>query len=171
MARAASGISREVVLALVTLAGLTSTAMRIALGTRSCKSPSRLATTSATKKLMPVALPPGRARLATNPSSTGSIPTPKTMGIVVVAALAASVAGAPPVEITATRRRTRSPMSGGRRSYWPSKVAPPTAETTASPDLQQFAAALASLRQSVDQLAAQVAAGQRQVTDDIQTCV
>jgi len=50
-------------------------------------------------------------------------------------------------------------------------VAPPTAETTASPDLQQFAAALASLRQSVDQLAAQVAAGQRQVTDDIQTCV
>ena len=49
----------------------------------------------------------------------------------------------------------------------PDVVAPPTAETTASPDLQQFAAALASLRQSVDQLAAQVAAGQRQVADDI----
>ena len=41
---------------------------------------------------MPVALPPGRARLATRPSLTGSSPTPKTIGIVAVAALAASVA-------------------------------------------------------------------------------
>src|SRR5262249_19716694 len=40
-------------------------------------------------KLTPVALPPGRARLATRPSLTGSVPTPKTIGIVVVAALAA----------------------------------------------------------------------------------
>ena len=73
--------------------GLTSTAIRTALGTRSCSSPSRLAAISATKKLMPVALPPGRARLATRPSLTGSSPTPKTIGIVVVAALAASAAG------------------------------------------------------------------------------
>jgi hypothetical protein len=36
-----------------------------------------------------VALPPGRARLATRPSVIGSPPTPKTIGIVVVAALAA----------------------------------------------------------------------------------
>ena len=50
-------------------------------------------------------------------------------------------------------------------------MAPLAPETTASPDPQQFAAALTSVRQSVDQLAAQVAAGQRQVTDDIQTCV
>ena len=42
------------------------------------------------KKLMPVRLPPGRARLATRPSLTGSSATAKTMGIVVVAALAAS---------------------------------------------------------------------------------
>jgi hypothetical protein len=35
---------------------------------------------------MPVTLPPGRARLATRPSLTGSVPLPKTMGIVVVAA-------------------------------------------------------------------------------------
>ena len=103
------------------LAGLTSTAMRTALGTISCSSPSRLATSSATKKLMPVALPPGRARLATRPSLTGSSPTPKTIGIVVVAALAASAAAVlPGVAITATRRRTRSAMSAGRRSYWPS---------------------------------------------------
>ena len=54
------------------LAGLRSTATRTALGTSSCRSPSRLATTSSEKKLMPVALPPGRARLATRPSLTGS---------------------------------------------------------------------------------------------------
>jgi hypothetical protein len=35
---------------------------------------------------MPVALPPGWARLATRPSLTGSSPTPKTIGIVAVAA-------------------------------------------------------------------------------------
>jgi hypothetical protein len=40
-------------------------------------------------------LPPGRARLATRPARTGS-PTPTiTIGIVVVAALAASVGGVP----------------------------------------------------------------------------
>jgi hypothetical protein len=38
---------------------------------------------------MPVALPPGRARLATRPSLTGSSPIPNAIGIVVVAALAA----------------------------------------------------------------------------------
>jgi hypothetical protein len=53
---------------------------------------SRFAATSAVKKLMPVALPPGRARLATRPSLTGSSLTPKTMGTVVVAALAANSA-------------------------------------------------------------------------------
>src|SRR5262249_32249278 len=58
---------------------------------------------------------------ATRPSLTGSSPTPKTIGIVAVAALAASEAGVlPAVAITATRRRTRSAMSDGRRSYLPS---------------------------------------------------
>src|SRR5262245_46654292 len=86
-------MSRSVASAVGALAGLTSTATRAALGTRSRKSPSRLVATSATKKLIPVALPPGRARLATRPNLTGSSPTPKTIGIVVVAALAASAAG------------------------------------------------------------------------------
>ena len=44
------------------------------------------------KKLIPVRLPPGRARLATRPSLTGSSATLKTIGIVVVAALAANAA-------------------------------------------------------------------------------
>jgi len=42
--------------------------------------------------LMPVTLPPGRLKLDTRPSATGSAPLPKTIGIDVVAALAASVA-------------------------------------------------------------------------------
>jgi hypothetical protein len=61
-----------------------------------------------------------RARLATRPSFTGSSPTPNTIGIVVVAVLAASAARLPAVVMTATRRRTRSVMSAGRRSNWPS---------------------------------------------------
>src|SRR5262249_49826315 len=44
----------------------------------------------------------------------------------------------------------------------PSMVLPPAAES-ASSDLQQLTAAVASMRQSVDQLAAQLAAGQQQV--------
>ena len=45
---------------------------------------------------MPVTLPPGRARLSTRPASTGSIPAPIiTMGIVLVAFLAAWIARAP----------------------------------------------------------------------------
>jgi hypothetical protein len=55
------------------------------------------------KKLMPVALPPGRARLVTRPSLTGSSVTPKTIGIVVVAAWAATAAGAKPGALTASR--------------------------------------------------------------------
>src|SRR5262249_16485387 len=49
-------------------AGLTNTAMRAALGTSSCRRPSRFAVVSCIKKLTPVMLPPGRARLATRPS-------------------------------------------------------------------------------------------------------
>src|SRR4029434_745727 len=71
--------------------GLTSTAKRVAVGNSSCKSPSRLATSSLLMELTPVMLPPGRLRLATRPSWTGSKPRLKTIGIVVVAALAASV--------------------------------------------------------------------------------
>src|SRR6516165_6879608 len=53
MARAASCTSRNVVSA-VAFAGLLSTATRTALGTSSCRRPSRFAVTSPLKKLMPV---------------------------------------------------------------------------------------------------------------------
>src|SRR5262249_36881982 len=96
MARAASGKSRKVASALGPLPGLISTATRTALGASSCSRPNRLAATSQMKMLMPVALPPGRARLDTRPTFTGSSPTPNTIGIVVVAALAALAASVPP---------------------------------------------------------------------------
>src|SRR5262249_52120435 len=70
-------------------AGLTSTATRVAAGTSSRRSSSRFAVNSIVRRLIPVRFPSGRARLATRPSLTGSAPVKKTMGIVVVAALAA----------------------------------------------------------------------------------
>ena len=103
MARAAGSTSLNVVSVFAALAGLTSTATRAAPGTSSRRSSSRFAVNSPLKKLIPVRLPPGRARLATRPSLTGSSPTMKTMGIVVVAALAANAAAVPP------SRRSRRP--------------------------------------------------------------
>src|SRR5215472_11462437 len=73
--------------------GFTSALTTAGWGTNSCSNPNRFASRSLEKKLTPVTLPPGRARLATRPSLTGSVPLPKTMGIVVVAAFAASAAG------------------------------------------------------------------------------
>jgi hypothetical protein len=96
-------------------AGLTNTAIRAARGKSSRSSPNRFAPSSAVKKFTPVVLPPGRARLATRPSLTGSSATPNTIGIAVVADFAASAAGLlPGVAMTATRRRTRSAASSGK---------------------------------------------------------
>src|SRR5262249_5367259 len=77
----------------VASSGLTSTATRLAVGSNSRRSSSRFAANSALKKLIPVRLPAGRARLATRPSLAGSSPMRNTIGIVVVAALAANPAG------------------------------------------------------------------------------
>src|SRR5262249_5359116 len=117
MARAADCTSLNVASVLVALAGLTSTAIRATAGTSSRRSFSRFAVNSALKKLMPVGWPPGRARLATRPSLAGSSGTPKTRGIVAVAALAANAAvGLPAVTITATCRRTNSAARADSRS-------------------------------------------------------
>ena len=91
--------------------------MRAAPGRSSRKSPSCFAPSSAEMKLTPVTLPPGRLRLATRPSPTGSPPVIKTIGTVVVAALAARAAGTLPT-IRATCRRRRSATSAGNRSGW-----------------------------------------------------
>src|SRR5262249_27145171 len=69
--------------------------------------------------LTPVRLPPGRFRLATSPDSTGSTPTLKTIGMVVVAVFAASAAATTPaVTITSTWRRTKSAARAGSRSSY-----------------------------------------------------
>ena len=86
---------RSAVSACAWLAGLTSAATRAAAGTSSCRIASRFATSSPVRKLMPVMLPPGRARLVTRPSFTGSWLARKTTGIVVVAALATSATSSP----------------------------------------------------------------------------
>ena len=60
----------------------------LAVGTSSCASSSRFGPSSALNTVTPVRLPPGRLRLVTSPSVTGSSPMPKTTGIVAVAAFA-----------------------------------------------------------------------------------
>ena len=65
-------------------------------------------------------LPPGRARLATIPVSSGLPTMAMTMGIVVVARFAIRAAGVPWVTMRSTLSRTSSAASAGSRSYWPS---------------------------------------------------
>ena len=66
-------------------------------------------------------LPVGRLRFATRPDAIGSAPLANTIGIVVVAALAAYAAGVPLMAaMTATWRPTRSAASPASRSYRPS---------------------------------------------------
>ena len=61
-------------------------------------------------------LPPGCARLSTSPAPTGSAETATTMGIVLVACLAAFVGGVSTVTMTSTLRPTSSTASARRRS-------------------------------------------------------
>src|SRR5262245_66322295 len=56
----------------------------------------------------PVMLPPGRDKLATCPSTTGSACVAKTIGIVLVACLARSVSVEEVAKITSTFKRTNS---------------------------------------------------------------
>ena len=78
---------------------------------------SRLVTAAGPNMVTPVALPPGRLRLSTRPSLTGSPNMPNTMGIVRVAALAICGDGSPPdATITVIFLSTRSAASSGNRS-------------------------------------------------------
>src|SRR2546430_6967703 len=86
-----------------------------ALGTSSRNTPSCFAPSALLSWCTPVALPPGRAKLATRPTPTGSSGVLNTIGIVAVAAVAASAAGVVTAMITAARRCTSSAASPGRR--------------------------------------------------------
>ena len=92
-----------------------SAATRVTDGTASFKSDRRFASVSTSLKLNPVRLPPGRARVATSPLATGSTERP-TIGIVVVACLAARTADVPPATITSTGSRTTSATRSGKRT-------------------------------------------------------
>src|SRR5262245_18360052 len=84
-------------------------ASEVEAGASSCWSSSRFVSISRVIIAMQVMFPPGRLRFVTRPSSIGSAPRLKTMGMVDVAAFAATVAGAPPIgTITAKRRLTKT---------------------------------------------------------------
>ena len=70
-----------------------------------------------TRKLTPVTLPPGRLRLATRPSRTGSIPLTNTIGTVVVAAFAASAVMA--IAHDHVDRPADQVGNQGRQPVWP----------------------------------------------------
>ena len=99
---------------------LMSSANVVAVGMISCSASRRFGATSTLKVVTPVRLPPGRLRLATRPNLTGSPAVTKTIGIVAVAALAASAAGVVVAAITVTFRRTKSAANSGSRSLCPS---------------------------------------------------
>src|SRR5262245_14693316 len=88
--------------ATIGLVGLTSSAISVAVGTSSCSGSSRFGTSSAFHRVTPVRLPPGRFQLATRPSSTGSPAVPNTIGIVVVAVLAANAPEVLPAIVSPT---------------------------------------------------------------------
>ena len=76
-------------------------ARRVAPGTTWRASSSRFAASSMDSVATPVRFPPGRARLGTRPRSNG-FPLAVTMGMVVVAWLAAWAAAEPAVTMTST---------------------------------------------------------------------
>src|SRR5262249_53036823 len=105
------------------LSGLKRKATRETVGITSLRICSRLAPTSGPRMVLPVIFPPGRARLGTSPARTGSPIEIMTMGTVVVACLAAKLAGVPKVAITSTGRRTSAAAASASRSGAPSPYA------------------------------------------------
>src|SRR5262249_32687788 len=93
--------------------GLTRKPTDVAVGTNSRSNSNRFPPSSLVKKLTPVTFPPGWLRLDTKPSSIGLPPLVNTIGIVAVAALAATTAGGPPANTTLTCRATKSAASLG----------------------------------------------------------
>ena len=69
-------------------------------GSASLSKPKRLGTSCGLRRVSPVIFPPGRARLATSPSATGSPIFRTTIGIVVVACCAARPASEFPATMT-----------------------------------------------------------------------
>ena len=79
---------------------------------------SRFPPSSGTMRLMPVTLPPGRARLDTSPLATGSPALVMTIGITLVACLAAKGPRCAWDTMTSTLSRTSSAAKADSRSYF-----------------------------------------------------
>ena len=96
------------------------TVTRESLGIVSFRSSSRFPLSSGASVDNPVMFPPGRARLATNPSQQDRDRFAMTMGIVSSLPWLAWVDVGPAVTMTSTLRRTSSAASARRRSGFPS---------------------------------------------------
>ena len=105
--RAAACVSRKSFATLV-LAGFHKAVARARRGTACLSSSSRRRLSPATNVVSPVRFASGRGDAATSWVTTGSSSETITMGIVLVAARAASIAGAPMATMTATFRRVSS---------------------------------------------------------------
>jgi hypothetical protein len=90
------------------LSGFRRATTRETRGTASFSSSSRFPVSSADWLAKPVTFPPGLARLATRPFSSGSPQEPHTIGISRVAALAAKASAGAPTKMTSTLRLTNS---------------------------------------------------------------
>ena len=97
--------------------GFEMTMMRESLGTLSFSNSNLFPASSGAPVVKPVMLPPGRARLSTSPLATGSLIAKKTIGIVLLAFLAAKTPGKEAlVTMRSTFKRTRSAARSGSRS-------------------------------------------------------
>jgi hypothetical protein len=97
--------------------GIRSEAMRRAEGMASRRSSIHFGAKSWATDVTALTLPPGRARLFTNPLAAGSSPlNAMTIGIVLVAAIAARIAAGATATMTPSLAATSSFASSGSRS-------------------------------------------------------
>jgi hypothetical protein len=99
------------------LAGFQNTASREIFGSISLINCRRFPSRSGASEVSPVALPPGRARLAASPVPIGSPTATITRGMDGALLPTASAAGVPAVTITSTFDAANSAIRDGRRSY------------------------------------------------------
>src|SRR5262249_22489393 len=92
---------------------------------------------SEVNRLMPVTLPPGRLRLETSPTRSGSLTAENTTGIVEVVALAASAEGGPPppqrTRLRADERAQPPKPASGRSGLPPSETRSPDFDPRQTP--------------------------------------
>jgi hypothetical protein len=84
-----------------------------------CSNCSRFPLSSSATAVIPVIVPPGRARLVTSPIATGSTAATNTTGTDRAASLASSTDEVPEATTTSTLRRISSASASGSRPTLP----------------------------------------------------